>query len=61
MLTAVFDTIMISAGFFSYPETKILGVHIGKAPLEDFFYPLAAALLIPAVWSKLGKDHAGKD
>jgi hypothetical protein len=28
---------------------------IGIAPIEDFFYTVAAVLLIPAVWTYLGR------
>ena len=52
-LTAVFDNIMIAAGLFTYPGEHLSGWHIGLAPIEDFSYPLAAAFLIPAVWTLL--------
>lgn len=49
-LTAVFDTIMIGANLFHYAPDALLGVRIGLAPLEDFAYPLAGALVLPALW-----------
>lgn len=49
-LTAVFDTIMIAAELFHYDDAHLLGLFVGLAPIEDFSYPLAAALLLPAVW-----------
>lgn len=49
-LTAVFDNLMIAAGFFSYSSEQISGWRIGAAPVEDFLYVLAAALLLPALW-----------
>lgn len=52
-LTAVFDNIMIAARLFTYPDQHLSGLHIGLAPIEDFSYPLAAAFLIPAVWTLL--------
>lgn len=52
-LTAVFDTIMIATGLFHYSPDHLIGVHIGLAPIEDFAYPLAGALLLPAVWAAL--------
>lgn len=51
LLTAVFDTIMIGTGLFHYSEEHLLGVHIGLAPLEDFAYPLAGAVLLPSLWA----------
>lgn len=53
VLTAVFDTIMIASGLFHYAGPQLLGIHIGLAPLEDFAYPLAGALLLPAIWAAL--------
>ena len=59
VLTAVFDSMMIAFGLFSYSEELISGVYIGFAPIEDFAYPVAAVLLLPALWILLGK-RAGK-
>ena len=53
VLTAVFDSIMIASGLFHYSPDHLLGVHIGLAPLEDFAYPGAGALLLPALWALL--------
>ncbi len=50
-LTAVFDNIMIGVGLYSYPAEHLSGVRIGLAPIEDFAYPLAAAFLVPAVYT----------
>lgn len=52
-LTAIFDTVMIATGLFHYSPDHLLGVHIGLAPIEDFAYPLAGALLLPALWTVL--------
>lgn len=48
-LTAVFDSLMIHAGLFEYAEHALIGIRIGLAPLEDFAYPLVAALLLPGL------------
>lgn len=53
VLTAVFDTVMIATGLFHYSPEHLLGVHIGLAPLEDFAYPIAGAILLPALWASL--------
>ena len=50
-LTAVFDTVMIAAGLFTYEAALISGVFVGLAPIEDFAYPLAAAVLLPSLWA----------
>ncbi|MEV4668102.1 lycopene cyclase domain-containing protein [Microbacterium sp. LWO12-1.2] len=53
ILTAVFDTIMIGTGLFHYSGQHLLDIHIGLAPIEDFAYPLAGALLLPSLWAAL--------
>ncbi|KJQ55285.1 lycopene cyclase domain-containing protein [Microbacterium sp. SA39] len=59
ILTAVFDTVMIATGLFRYSPDHLLGLYIGLAPVEDFAYPLAGALLLPAVWAALrARRHA---
>ncbi len=54
-ITLIFDSLMISLGFFYYEPEKILGIIIGRAPIEDFFYAILAAILIPVLWYKLEK------
>jgi lycopene cyclase domain-containing protein len=54
LLTAVFDNVMIGVGLVGYDRTLISGAFVGLAPLEDFAYAIAAALLLPALWSLLG-------
>ncbi|MBX0298799.1 lycopene cyclase domain-containing protein [Cryobacterium sp. 1639] len=56
VLTAVFDNIMIGVGLVAYDPALINGAFVGIAPVEDFAYPVAAALLLPAVWALLGGD-----
>jgi small toxic polypeptide LdrA/B/C/D len=48
--TAIFDSLIIWAGIVAYNPAAIMGMKIGLAPVEDFFYALAAALIIPALW-----------
>ena len=54
LLTAVFDNVMIAAGLFAYEPRLISGFAVGLAPIEDFAYPVAAALVLPALWSLVG-------
>lgn len=54
VLTAVFDTVIVGSGIVGYDARRILGLRIGAAPVEDFAYPIAAALALPALWSLLG-------
>ncbi|MCU1431998.1 MAG: prenyltransferase, partial [Actinotalea sp.] len=55
LMTAVFDNLMIAAGLFEYGESKLAGLSIGLAPVEDLAYPLAGVLLLPALWHLLGR------
>lgn len=57
LLTLLFDNLLIWLDMYRYAPDKILGVYLWLAPIEDFMYPLLAAIVIPAVWNKLGKSH----
>lgn len=54
VLTVIFDSIMIAADLFRFDEDKLTGVTVWLAPVEDLAWPLAAALLLPAVWAWSG-------
>jgi lycopene cyclase domain-containing protein len=51
--TAVFDNVMIGIGLVGYEPSLISGAFIGIAPLEDFAYAIAAAILLPSLWMLL--------
>lgn len=51
LLTAVFDSIIIWAGIVGYDPQKILGLYVGFAPIEDFFYAILAVIIVPALWN----------
>ena len=55
VLTAVFDNAIIGFGLVDYDPEKISGVRLGVAPIEDFAYTLAGAVLIPLLWTALGR------
>lgn len=59
-LTLFFDNLMILAGLFSYDTTKLLGWYIGLAPIEDFFYAIMAAIIIPALWDAFSHSNNSK-
>lgn len=59
VLTAVFDNVMIAAGLFDYAPEHRLGWSIGRAPVEDFAYPVAGVLLLPALWHLLAPSRKG--
>ncbi|MET4782907.1 lycopene cyclase domain-containing protein [Glaciihabitans sp. UYNi722] len=50
VFTSVFDNVMIGIGLVGYDTAKISGAFVGVAPLEDFAYAVAAALLLPSLW-----------
>ena len=50
VVTAVFDNVMIGVGLVGYHRALISGAFVGIAPLEDFAYAIAAALLLPSLW-----------
>ena len=54
VLTAVFDTVMIAVGLVAYDPALLIGLRVGLAPIEDFAYPIAAAILLPSLWALLG-------
>jgi lycopene cyclase domain len=55
--TIVFDSLLVHLGIVGYSLDKILGIRVGLAPIEDFFYSLLAGLAVPAVWKGLGRDE----
>jgi len=55
VLTAIFDNAIIGAGLVAYDESTLSGVMVGLAPVEDFAYTFAGAILIPMVWEALKK------
>jgi small toxic polypeptide LdrA/B/C/D len=58
VLTAVFDNVMIASGLFAYSDAHISGLRLGLAPVEDFAYPLAGVILLPALWYLFGSRRA---
>ncbi|MET0975541.1 MAG: lycopene cyclase domain-containing protein [Leifsonia sp.] len=60
-LTAVFDNIMISVGLMVYSDEGRSGIDLGLAPIEDFAYPLAGALLLPSIWVLIGRKEDDRE
>jgi lycopene cyclase domain-containing protein len=58
VFTAVFDNLMIAAELFGYDDEHLLGLSVGRAPVEDVGYPLAVALLLPALWRVLERRQS---
>lgn len=55
--TAIFDNVMIGIGLVGYDVSKISGLFVGVAPLEDFSYAVAALILLPSLWALLGRGR----
>lgn len=53
IMTAVFDSAIIAMGFVGYDTSKLLGIYVFKAPLEDFFYIIFALAVTIYTWEKL--------
>jgi lycopene cyclase domain-containing protein len=58
ILTAIFDNAIIGAGLVAYDESKIWGVKIGLAPIEDFAYSIAVVLLATSISAIMKKKTA---
>jgi lycopene cyclase domain-containing protein len=52
-LTLVFDNVIIATSIVDYDPSKILGVRLGVAPIEDFAYTLVALILVPSLFNWL--------
>jgi lycopene cyclase domain-containing protein len=61
ILTAVFDSIIVGLNIVQYDPSKILGIIVGKAPIEDFFYAILAVGIVPALWNLFGQKHRNTD
>lgn len=57
IFTALFDPIIVGLGIVDYDYTKTLGIAIGSAPVEDFFYAVMAAIIVPIAWELLGRHR----
>lgn len=60
LCTALFDSLIVGLGIVDYNYAKTLGVTIGAAPIEDFFYAILSTLLVPAIWTILRENHERK-
>jgi|EndMetStandDraft_8_1072994.scaffolds.fasta_scaffold207910_2 lycopene cyclase domain-containing protein len=58
VLTTIFDNVLVATGIVGYDPSRISGVFVGVAPLEDFAYAIAAVVLLPSVWALLSPPPA---
>lgn len=57
ILTVAFDSLIIIADIVHYDSSKLIGITIGAAPIEDLMYTILAIIIVPAIWKKLGDSH----
>ncbi len=53
VLTALFDPLIVALDIVAYNPEHTLELTFFGAPVEDFFYALYAAILVPLVWHRL--------
>lgn len=54
LLTALFDSFIVGAGIVAYDRASVLGIFVGKAPIEDFAYTIVAVMIVTKLWNKMG-------
>jgi lycopene cyclase domain-containing protein len=54
-LTLIFDNVIIGTGIVAYDQSKLSGIMLGYAPIEDFAYTLVALVLIPSLFEVFKK------
>lgn len=57
LLTAIFDSVLVYFEVVGYDLDKILGIYVGFAPIEDFFYAIFAAIVVPWAWNNFGDKN----
>jgi lycopene cyclase domain-containing protein len=50
LLTLIFDNVIIGTGIVAYDQSKLSGIMLGFAPIEDFAYTLVALVLTPSLF-----------
>ena len=56
LVTLVFDNVIIGLEIVGYDKSKISGILLGLAPIEDFAYTVVAVLAVSIIWTKLTKE-----
>lgn len=52
ILTIIFDNLIIAAHIVAYHQAQLIGWYIGRMPIEDLSYTVAACLLVPVLWGR---------
>ncbi len=56
LLTAVFDNFIVGLGIVGYDESKLSGIKVLFAPIEDFGYALVVVPLIALLQALFSRD-----
>jgi len=51
LLTLIFDNMIVGFGIVTYNPENMLGIRLWYAPIEDFFYAIAAPILVKSLMS----------
>lgn len=54
-LTLIFDNVIIGTGIVAYDTSRLSGIMLGYAPIEDFAYTLVALVLTPSLFEMFRK------
>lgn len=57
LTTLVFDNVIIALGIVGYDVTKISGLLLGLAPIEDFAYTVVSVMAVAIIWTKATKAN----
>jgi len=52
LVTLVFDNIIIGLGIVDYDVSKLSGIYLGLAPIEDFAYTVVSVITVASIWLK---------
>lgn len=56
ILTAVFDSLINLSGVEAFNSSKLLGLYVWHAPVEDFAYAIGSVLLVTLLWEYYDKE-----
>lgn len=55
ILTVIFDSLIIHFGIVGYNSTKLVGIYLWRAPIEDFAYAVVSVFLVGILWEHYEK------
>lgn len=59
LMTLIFDNMIVANGIVAYEESKILGLRLWFAPIEDWGYVVVGCWLIPAIFKFFSRNSDG--